>query len=179
MDTGVEYRSQLKIRLSGLREELSGVEKKIASADNSAIEERIEQLKEEQREVGQKVADQEKMIYLLEEFIRSKIDKISESINEKFNTVSWKLFNMQINGGMKETCECTVNGVPYSSLNNGHKIIAGLDIIKSLSQLYGVAGPIFIDNAESVNEFNLPEMDTQLILLSVTEDKELKVEEFK
>ena len=129
MNTGADYRSQLRIRLSGLREELSVVEKEIASADNTALEERITELQTEQREVGQKVADQERMICMLESFVRAKMDKVSEMINAKFNTVSWKLFDMQINGGMKETCECTVNGVPYSSLNNGHQIIAGLDII--------------------------------------------------
>ena len=102
--------------------------------------------------------------------------KISESINSKFKTVRWKLFETQLNGGLKECCECTVNGVPYSTLNNGHRIIAGLDIICSLSELYDVTAPIFCDNAESVNEFNLPEMDAQMILLSVSEDKELKVE---
>lgn len=176
MDTGADYRSQLKIKLSGLREELSAVEKKIASADNTTIEERIEQLKGEQREVGQKVADQEKMIYLLEQFIRAKMDKISESINDKFSTVSWLLFRNQINGGMTETCECTVNGVPFGSLNNGHKIIAGLDIISSLSALYGVSAPIFIDNAEALNDFNIPAMDCQMVLLKVSDDKELKVE---
>lgn len=176
MDTGADYRSQLKIKLLGLREELSTVEKKIASADNTAIEERIEQLKGEQREVGQKVADQEKMIYLLEQFIRAKMDKISESINDKFGTVSWLLFRNQINGGMTETCECAVNGVPFSSLNNGHKIIAGLDIISSLSALYGVSAPIFIDNAEALNDFNIPAMDGQMVLLKVSDDTELKTE---
>lgn len=179
MDTGADYRSQLKIKLSGLREELSAVEKKIASADNTTIEERIEQLKGEQREVGQKVADQEKMIYLLEQFIRAKMDKISESINDKFSTVSWLLFRNQINGGMTETCECTVNGVPFGSLNNGHKIIAGLDIISSLSALYGVSAPIFIDNAEALNDFNIPSMDCQMVLLKVSDDEELKVRELE
>lgn len=179
MDTGADYRSQLKIKLSGLREELSAVEKKIASADNTTIEERIEQLKGEQREVGQKVANQEKMIYLLEQFIRAKMDKISESINDKFSTVSWLLFRNQINGGMTETCECTVNGVPFGSLNNGHKIIAGLDIISSLSALYGVSAPIFIDNAEALNDFNIPSMDCQMVLLKVSDDEELKVRELE
>lgn len=176
MTSGADYRSQIKIKLSGLREELSDVEKKIASADNTAIEKRIGELQEEQREVGQKVADQEKMICLLEDFIREKMKRISESINAKFNTVSWKLFANQINGGMKECCECTVNGVPYSTLNSGHRIIAGLDIIQSLSELYGVTAPIFIDNAESLNEFNVPDMVAQMILLAVSDDKELKVE---
>ena len=142
-------------------------------------ENKIEQLKtdfEAKKEIGQKVADQEQMLYLLEEFIRFKLDKVSESINSHFKTVNFKLFEMQLNGGMKDCCECTVNGVPYSTLNSGHRIVAGLDIIRSLSELYGVSVPIFVDNAESLNEFNVPDMDAQLILLSVSEDKQLKVE---
>lgn len=176
MSTCADYRSQIRIRLSGLREELSAVEKEIASADNTALEERIAELQAEQREVGQKVADQERMICMLESFVRAKMDKVSGMINAKFNTVSWKLFDMQINGGLKETCECTVNGVPYSSLNNGHQIIAGLDIISSLSTLYGVTAPVFVDNAEALNDFNIPAMDCQMVLLKVSDDKELKVE---
>jgi DNA repair exonuclease SbcCD ATPase subunit len=147
------------------------------AAKNVEIDERIAQLQAEQKEIGQKVADQEQMLYLLEEFIRFKLDKVSNSINGHFNTVNFKLFEMQINGGMKDCCECTVNGVPYSTLNSGHRIVAGLDIIRSLSELYGVSVPIFVDNAESLNEFNVPDMDAQLILLSVSEDMQLKVED--
>lgn len=147
------------------------------AAKNVEVDERIAELQAEQKEIGQKVADQEQMLYLLEEFIRFKLNKVSESINSHFKTVNFKLFEMQLNGGMKDCCECTVNGVPYSTLNSGHRIIAGLDIIRSLSELYGVSVPIFVDNAESLNEFNVPDMDAQLILLSVSDDKQLKVEE--
>lgn len=176
LNNGEDSRSQMKIRLSGLREELSATEQKIASSDNSKVEARIEELQEEQREVGQKVADQEHMLYLLDQFVMEKMQCISELINSKFDTVSWKLFDIQINGGVKECCECTVNGVPYSALNSGHRIVAGLDIIRSLSQLYEASAPIFIDNSESINEFNLPDMDAQMICLSVSEDRELKAE---
>lgn len=157
--------------------ELDSVKTDIAKASkNVEIEERIGELEEEQKEVAQKVADQEKMLYLLEEFIKAKMLRISDSINQHFNTVNFKLFEMQLNGGTKECCECTVNGVPFSTLNSGHRIIAGLDIIRSLSGLYSVNPPIFTDNAESINEYNIPEMDAQMILLSVSADKELKVE---
>ena len=77
---------------------------------------------------------------------------------------------------MKEVCEATCGGVPFQSRNNGHRSIAGLLIIKALQKLYGAYLPIFIDNAESVNDFNLPDMDCQLIKLKVSDDKELKVE---
>lgn len=169
--------TDLKAEKADLQSQLDEVNKVIAqAANNVAIDDRIETLRDEQKEIGQKVADQEQMLYLLEEFIRFKLDKVSESINSHFKTVNFKLFEMQLNGGMKDCCECTVNGVPYSTLNSGHRIVAGLDIIRSLSELYGVSVPIFVDNAESLNEFNVPDMDAQLILLSVSEDKQLKVD---
>lgn len=169
--------TDLKAEKTNLQAQLDEVNKVIAqAANNIMIDDRIETLHDEQKEIGQKVADQEQMLYLLEEFIRFKLDKVSESINSHFKTVNFKLFEMQLNGGMKDCCECTVNGVPYSTLNSGHRIVAGLDIIRSLSELYGVSVPIFVDNAESLNEFNVPDMDTQLILLTVSEDKQLKVE---
>lgn len=167
----------LKSEKEELQARLYEVNSTIAKASmNVEIDERIGQLQEEQKEIGQKVADQEQILYLLEEFIRFKLDKVSDSINSHFKTVNFKLFEMQLNGGMKDCCECTVNGVPYSTLNSGHRIVAGLDIIRSLSELYGVSVPIFVDNAESLNEFNVPDMDAQLILLSVSADKQLKVE---
>lgn len=169
---------ELKAEKSNLQAQLDEANAIIAKASmNVEIDERIAQLQAEQKEIGQKVADQEQMLYLLEEFIRFKLDKISDSINSHFKTVNFKLFEMQLNGGMKDCCECTVNGVPYSTLNSGHRIVAGLDIIRSLSEMYGVSCPIFVDNAESLNEFNVPDMDAQLILLTVSEDKQLKVED--
>lgn len=167
----------LKHEKEELQAHLDEVNSTIAKASmNVDIDERIGKLQDDQKEIGQKVADQEQILYLLEEFIRFKLDKVSEIINSHFKTVNFKLFEMQLNGGMKDCCECTVNGVPYSTLNSGHRIVAGLDIIRSLNELYGVSVPIFVDNAESLNEFNVPDMDAQLILLSVSEDKQLKVE---
>ena len=157
--------------------ELDYVKGEIAkAAKNVEIEERIGELEKDQRIVAQEIADQEEMIYLLEEFIKEKMMMISASINSKFNLVSWKLFETQLNGGMKECCECMVNGVPFSTLNSGHRIVAGLDIICSLRRLYDVKAPIFIDNAESINKFNIPKIDAQMILLSVSADKKLKIE---
>lgn len=169
--------TELKAKREVLKDEISEIEMKIKSADNSKIEARIAELEAEKSAVGQKIAEQEQMIALTEDFIRTKMNRISSVINEKFRIVSFKLFDNQINGGLKECCECTVNGIPFSSLNNGHRIIAGLDIIRSLSELNGVSCSVFIDNSEAVNENNFPEMQSQMIHLTVTDAKELKVEE--
>ena len=74
------------------------------------------------------------------------------------------------------TAVLSYNGVPFQSLNSGHRIVAGLKIIKALQELYNVYPCVFVDNAESVNDFNLPDMKCQMILLSVTEDRELRVQ---
>ena len=93
-----------------------------------------------------------------------------------FDGISFKLFDIQLNGGVKEVCEVTCGGVPYQSLNNGHRIIAGLQIIKALQKLYGAYLPIFTDNSESINSFNIPKMPCQMIKLSVSDSKELVIQ---
>ena len=168
--------TEAEARRDAIRDEISDIEAQIKAADNTKVKERIAELEEKQKSIGQKIAEQEQMIDLTESFIRAKMNMISEKINEKFKVVRFSLFENQINGGLKETCECTVNGVPYSSLNNGHRIIAGLDIIRSLSELYGVSAPVFIDNSEAISTGNFPDMDTQIIHLIVTDDSELTVE---
>lgn len=159
-----------------IKAELSEVERKLnAVYGNEKIDGRIDELKAEQRETSQKIADCEKMIYLTETFIRAKLDAITSSINGTFKNVTFKLFDTQINGGMSECCECCVNGVPYSDVNSAGKIQAGLDIINTLSEYYDKHAPIFIDNRESCTD--IPEMATQIISLYVDPTyKELTVE---
>lgn len=177
MNSADEVRKALNAELEDLQAQLTETEKQIAlSGNNAKIDERIEELQAEQRITAQKIADVEKMLYLLDEFIKYKLDKISDSINAMFDGVNWKLFSEQINGGIKEVCEVTYNGVPFQSLNSGHRIVAGLKIIKALQKLYNIYPCVFVDNAESVNDFNLPYMKCQMILLSVTEDMELRVQ---
>lgn len=167
MSHSTSGRTELEAKKVVIRDEISEIELKIKASDNSKVKERISELEEEQKVIGQKIAYQEQMIDLTENFIRTKMQMISEAINKKFKVVSFKLFDNQINGGLKETCECIVNGVPFSSLNSGHKIIAGLDIIRSLSELYEINCPVFVDNTESISSENIPNMDTQMIFLEV------------
>ena len=176
-DDGAEIKAALKEEEAKWQAELNAVNRLLAAVEsNKAAKKRIESLREEQRNVGQLVALQEQKIYLLEEFSRAKMDAMSEGINSCFEKVNFKLFDTQINGGMRETCEMTMNGVPYSGLNSAAKMQAGLDVIRTLSRLYGVTAPIWCDNRESVTE--IPEMDAQVISLYVSpEDKTLRVEE--
>lgn len=172
-----QIRGWLKAEGENLQSQLTEVEKQLAlERKNVEIDDRIAELRDEQRKTAQCVADQERMLFLLEEFIRYKMNMISDFINSKFDGVCFRLLELQINGGLKETCECMVDGVPYQSLNSGHRIVAGLKIIKALQEHYDFYPCVFVDNCESINSFNIPEMQCQIVRLLVSDDKEIKIE---
>ncbi len=133
------------------------------------------ELIEQEQDLSVKYGELEQRLYLLEEFTRTKVNLLTDTINSRFKFVEFKLFEEQINGGLKETCEVTVDGNNYSTgLNNAMRINAGLDIINTLMDYYAIYVPVFVDNAESIND--LLEIDTQLITLSVSNHKNLRVE---
>lgn len=139
-------------------------------------EKRIEELKAEEKALSLQLATYDKGLLLAEQFVQIKAQDIEEQVNAAFRLVRWKLFDVQKNGGIKNCCEATVNGVSYgTNLNSAAKLNAGLDIISALSKASGVQLPVWVDNAESVTEL-LP-MDTQVIRLAVSaQDKTLRVE---
>ncbi|TYS31796.1 hypothetical protein [Bacillus pumilus] len=136
---------------------------------------RIEELKDEERKMADDYNEVEQESFLIEEFIRTKMNLMEERINSKFKYARFKLFEEQVNGGLTETCETLYEGVPYSKgLNNAARINVGLDIINTLNEHYGISAPIFVDNAEAVTE--VIETDSQLISLVVSKkDKLLRV----
>lgn len=134
---------------------------------------RVTELKEEERELAEQIAQLEKTEIQCEQFVITKAALLEDKLNSKFKLVKFKLFNKQVNGGIDETFVTTVNGVPFDDLNNAMKINAGLDIINTLTKHYNFNPVIFIDNAESINE--IARTKAQQIKLTVSKDKELRV----
>ncbi|MHB9054224.1 MAG: AAA family ATPase [Thermoleophilia bacterium] len=146
-----------------------------AFAQQAQGKERIKELTAQEKKLAAEFEQLESELFLTEQFIRAKVGLLEEKINSRFEIARFKLFEEQINGALNEVCELTVNGVPYSDLNNGARINAGLDVIKTLSAHYGFMAPVIIDNAEAVTK--LIDMDAQIIRLVVSAaDKELRIE---
>lgn len=135
---------------------------------------RISELETQLRTQSDELSGLEGMEFTIAAFSKAKIEAVESRINHLFSIVKFKMFDQQINGGEVETCEATVDGVPYSDLNNAMKINAGLDIINAICKSEGVTAPIFIDNAESINE--LMPTESQMIRLVVTEDDTLIIQ---
>lgn len=174
-DFSLDDKKDLLEKKDSLNADLEEINKKLSlQGQNEKIDERIKELESREKELAKLYGEQQRIIYLCEEYTKAYVDLVSDKINDSFDLVKFKLFENQINGGITETCEATFKGVPYSDLNNAAKINAGLDVINSLSEKLGLKVPIFIDNAESVNE--LIKTDTQLVRLVVSKDKELKID---
>jgi hypothetical protein len=130
------------------------------------IEARIAELTTQLQNQNQELADLEAAEFSVQQFEKEYMGTVEKRVNEMFRTIKFKLFEQQINGGEKPTCEALINGVPYSDANNAAKINAGLEIINVLCRHYNVYAPIFVDNAEAVNEF--VHVDSQIIKLFVS-----------
>lgn len=172
-----EVISGIEISINEMAQKKQSINSELAQFANiEANQKRITELEEQQQQLAEEYEKLEQTTFLIEEFIRTKVDMLTDRINSKFKYARFKLFDTQINGGLNEVCETLYEGVPYSSgLNNAARINVGLDIINTLSAHYGIQAPIFVDNAEAVTKFI--NVDTQLISLVVSEkDKQLRVE---
>lgn len=176
--------TDLKVEKADLQSQLDEVNKIIAQAENNVqIDDKIADMQHKQNEYGQAKADVEKILYQLKEVSKRKDELLVEEINQHFGIVRWKLFDFQKNGEYKEVCiptvldeEAGIYKVFGDTTNTGREIEAKIDICNSFQKFFNMYVPIFLDGAESINDEYVPAVDAQLILLSVSEDKQLKVE---
>ncbi len=176
--------TDLKVEKADLQSQLDEVNKIIAQAENNVqIDDKIADMQHKQNEYGQAKADAERILYQLKEASKRKNKLLVEEINQHFGIVRWKLFDFQKNGEYKEVCiptvldeEAGIYKVFGDTTNTGREIEAKIDICNSFQKFFNMYVPIFLDGAESINDEYVPAVDTQLILLTVSEDKQLKVE---
>ena len=128
---------------------------------------RIDELNQQKKELQKAKAQLQGKEDLLADFERAKMDEVERRVNALFRYVQFKMYRQQIEDEKQVAdCVCYIDGVRYADKNNAGKINAGLDVINTLCGFHKVNAPIFIDNAESVNEF-IP-VASQLITLVVT-----------
>lgn len=165
----------LQQRKSEINTEISDIKIRLAKREDIEKDnKRIAELEEQLRKLNNEIAEQEGIEMQMLEFSKARAAAIESRVNGMFKMVRFKMFDTLVNGTEVETCVATVDGVPYDDgLNNAKCINAGIDIINAICAHIGVRAPIFIDNAESVNEI-IP-TDSQLVRLVVSNDKQLTI----
>ena len=181
-----EFMLQMKLDESNTdhSEEIADIDKRIATTkehrfnletelnkyeEAKRIDTRIAELETQQAELAAEKSKLDEASYLMDEFIRAKVNMLEDVINSRFKLARFKMFNVMLNGNIEECCETTYKGVPYRSMNNAARINVGLDIINTLTKYFKVEAPVFIDNAEAVTEF-VP-VNSQTIKLIVDESE--------
>lgn len=169
--------SEIKNHISVIDEKISEQEKILfAFNENKKANDRIKEINVEcdkLNEVSQKLA---LLKYQLDNFDKKKASLNEDIINKNFKNVKFKLFELQVNGGLNTICEATIDESPFNSnLNTGSKILAGLEIVEVLSEKLNAKFPVFIDNRESLT--SEIETDLQVISLVASEnDKSFKAD---
>lgn len=181
-----EFMLQMKLDESNTdhSEEIADIDKRIAATkehrfnletesnkyeEAKRIDARVAELESQQAELAAEKSKLDEASYLMDEFVKAKVNMLEDVINSRFKLARFKMFNVMLNGNVEECCETTYKGVPYRSMNNAARINVGLDIINALTSYFKVNAPVFIDNAEAVTEF-VP-VNSQTIKLIVDESE--------
>lgn len=167
-----KYKAE-EVRLSN---ELDEINRKIAEGamyDN--IEGQIEAISTERTAYQRQLDELDEKYDTAVEYNTLSCSVLENRVNAKFNLLRWSMFRTQLDGTQKPYCECSFGGVPFADLNTAMRMNAGLEIIRVLSEYYGVSVPCVIDNVESVNDPHYPEV-AQSIALRVTEDENLRLQ---
>lgn len=160
-----------------LEAKLRDVEAKIKT-QTARIEEKannLEALQEEQKKLSQKQANIQQKVDQLTEYSIEKNKALAAVINPHFKHFQFQFLDYTQDGEPLETCRMICNGIDYANgLNHSDRILCDIDLVMGLQEMNDLRLPVWVDDTESVNSDRIPELDTQMILLKVS-DGELSV----
>jgi Chromosome segregation ATPases len=173
-----EIKQQLKDELKDLQLQTYEVQKQLDKAEeNNRIDKVVEELNAKQRNVSQEIANVERELDLLKQFDRKKAELLENDVNSNFEYIKVKMTELQVNGDLKDVCQITVDGESYDrNLNHGARILAEIDICRAFQKANNVCLPIIVDDCESLDDWRVPSIENQLIIIKRSDNKELKIE---
>lgn len=180
MDNGSMKRMELRQQRNQYMDEISKLDAQIqkSNADAEQKERKLAELKEEFNKQKQVVADIERNIDILNQFSIEKNSALAEVINPFMEGFKFEFLAFTNEGNPYEVCKLVRKGIKYSDLNYSDKLLVETSMIRGFQKMNNLDLPIWIDNSESINDERIPELDTQMIVLKVT-NGELRVEEMK
>lgn len=180
MDNGTVKRVELRKLRNRYMDEISKLDAQIQKsiADEEQKERKLAELKTEFDKQKQAVADIERNIDVLSQFSIEKNAALAEKVNPFMGGFKFEFLAFTNEGNPYEVCELVSKGIKYSDLNYSDRLLVETSMIRGFQKMNNLDLPIWIDNSESINDERIPELDTQMIILKVT-NGELRVEEMK
>ena len=155
-----------------LEAKLRDVEAKIKT-QTARLEEKannLEALQEEQKKLSQKQANIQQKVDQLTEYSIEKNKALAAVINPHFKHFQFQFLDYTQDGEPLETCRMICNGIDYANgLNHSDRILCDIDLVMGLQEMNDLRLPVWVDDTESVNSDRIPGLDTQMILLKVSD----------
>lgn len=130
----------------------------------------IQQHKDELKAASVEAAKLEGTLNLITKFERDKAEVIRQRVNRLFKYCDVQMETLDKSGLPVATCIINdKGGVDARVTNTASSYNCRIDIASAFARFYGVNLPLFVDNAEAVNDFCLLETDCQTIELKVSE----------
>lgn len=147
-----------------------------AKADE--IREDIDDLRNELREVGEKIAFLEGKIAKCKEYRQERADITSERINGKLYECRIDMWSAQKDGTMvPDTVLRGKDNVQFRSLNFSHQIKATIEMQELFMKSFDVALPVFVDEYSVFSKGNRPNIpDYQQVQITASDSPYLVVE---
>ena len=170
-----EELNALQIKLGDINTEIISLNRELGVRDTyERGMKNIEQMQLELKTVEADIETNTRMKMLIESYQREYADIVRERVNVKFDKVVVEMTRPNKSGGLDDVCNLSLDGVANTN-NSASEIIIGCEVCEAFQQHYGLSMPLFIDKAESINEWNMPKHNGQTIILSVS-DKEFNVD---
>ena len=107
----------VQAEIASIRRDIESLEMDLLKVKSRAAgEKRIEELKEQEKAMAAEFEKLEGELFLCETFVKTKVSLLESRINSKFKYARFKMFEVQINGGITECARNAFCGVPYSAV---------------------------------------------------------------
>ena len=147
---------------------IATIDKTLSAADTmTAANNRIKELTAREKELGAIIAELDGQLNEISRYQMYQSTAIETAVNDKFEFVKFKLFNVLLNESVEPCCVALLDGKPYPDCSYGERKLIGADIINVMSKHFDLVAPVFVDNSESLT-YSLP-LPGQVICLQVKE----------
>lgn len=161
---------------------LAEVKASKAIADNrktqiAAEEAAIETLEASRKELGAKLAQNERKKIAADKYVQDAAEMLSKAVNGNIKDTRIQMFETLKNGEQKPSCIITdKQGVKYSTLNFSARMLCNVEIARMFCRLLDVNLPCFVDECSVFDSQHLPVIDgTQMIYMRCSDDQKLVV----
>lgn len=180
LNNGSEQRAMLRKQRNEYLSEISKIDGQIQkqNADTEEKERRLAELETDLRSMSQIAADIEKEIDMVMNFSIQKNEALAEKINPYFHHFQFEFLEFTQEGTPVETCKLMCGGTSYfNGLNGGDRKLCELDLCRGFQEMNDLILPIWMDEANTIDSWRIPQdLEQQVILIQRT-DEELQVKE--